>query len=1314
MSTSTGLFFRKSPPLFYSFYLSFFILICVFLLLVNSVLSVAFASTDKPGLTVTLNETPACAAASFTLPVNQWTQVSLPCLPAAGFNTVQAIFGDDMAGVYGTHWAVYQYSSGSNTYIDIGLTGVMAMGESYWVINLQAAATLDMPAESLASVVSINTLLSTDAANPTWFLYGFPYTDSLPWNSLRVTTDSGACAAGDGCNPDEATAAAVFNYQAFRWNAASGVYDVIGGGDPLIPWGGYWVAALPGAEGLNPVLHSTMADNQAPVITLYGNNPVSVAQGSTYTDPGVIAMDNVDGTIVVAVDATAVDTAVPQGSFLVQFTATDRAGNVATATRTVNVTGAPAVSGLIGHWPLDENSGAQAQDSSGNGIDLNISNSANWVPGTYGAALAFAGPASNQFASTASAGALQTASTTFAAWVYPNTSSESWEWIAAQGDNVGLYLNPAERKASFYIKDTSGIWISVSSPPNSFEFNKWQHIAGSFDATTHTLRVYVNGNELDWQDVAQGIAHDAGNGFTIGAMQGFRLFNGRIDEVQVYDRALSKAEINQLAQTPLMPPPSDPVRIYPLGDSITDSFSGSGRPSYRRSLWLLLKNAGYNVDFVGSRSYNDVSPVDFDPDHDGHAGYEAGDIDFEINNYLSGIDPEIVLLHIGTNDLDRGQTVASTLTEIDRIIQKLRAKNSSIVIFLAKIIPMRNRDTADFNAQIDAFVAARTTITSPIIAVDHYSGYDPQTDNYDNYHPNEAGENKMAGKWFTALRDYLGGQVASETVTLMPPAYQKALRNPLKGFRWIFKNQQYQTAFPQDRPYVSLAKWFIGYEFLENDVNDTVQKVIDYSNTLWASLPDSNKKVTPVVYMRYDDEYRWPADMTDGDFSSQQFYDRVAVFIQKLGQAWDNDPRIAVMPMGILGNYGEQHTPYPTPEMETFLGDAFTAAFKNKQVLHSGSTDYFRAYPFATYWDSFAHPTEELFLEWLEANRPDSWKTRSYIGEVAYNWGGIENYLGVDPTDNLSTPAYFNRILNYLKRSHNSTLSWIADYQQIPETEVAADLVQKNMGYRFLLESVTFPRRITQGRNFHVLFSVKNEGVAPFYEKWPVELVLLNPVNHQPVWREVFQGVDITSWMPGEGWIYDKDNADIPGTGYSIPAATYVASSVFNLPESVPNGEYILALAVLDPAGMHPSLRFATSNYLKGGFHPVGRLGVNTTLASYDVSSINFFDPQLDNSLYYESSVPPAIIVTAPGGDVIWNGGSSQMVTWNAYNAGELVDIDLSLDQGNSWMNLVSGTPNDGSETVTLPTGQASAMSRIRVKSNTAEDISNADFILTD
>jgi hypothetical protein len=79
----------------------------------------------------------------------------------------------------------------------------------------------------------------------------------------------------------------------------------------------------------------TVVDTTAPVVTLNGAAAVTIEAGTAFTDPGASALDLVDGAVAVVVTG-AVQTTVP-GAYTLTYTATDRAGNRASASRTVTV-----------------------------------------------------------------------------------------------------------------------------------------------------------------------------------------------------------------------------------------------------------------------------------------------------------------------------------------------------------------------------------------------------------------------------------------------------------------------------------------------------------------------------------------------------------------------------------------------------------------------------------------------------------------------------------------------------------------------------------------------------------------------------------------------------------------------------------------------------------------------------------------------------------------------------------------------------------------------------------------------------------------
>ena len=83
-------------------------------------------------------------------------------------------------------------------------------------------------------------------------------------------------------------------------------------------------------------VYGISTDTTPPVITLNGDNPIKLTVGDTFTDPGATATDDVDGAVTVNISGS-VDTS-QAGAYTLTYTATDTAGNQATATRTVEVT----------------------------------------------------------------------------------------------------------------------------------------------------------------------------------------------------------------------------------------------------------------------------------------------------------------------------------------------------------------------------------------------------------------------------------------------------------------------------------------------------------------------------------------------------------------------------------------------------------------------------------------------------------------------------------------------------------------------------------------------------------------------------------------------------------------------------------------------------------------------------------------------------------------------------------------------------------------------------------------------------------------
>jgi uncharacterized repeat protein (TIGR02543 family) len=508
-------------------------------------------------------------------------------------------------------------------------------------------------------------------------------------------------------------------------------------------------------------------------------------------------------------------------------------------------------------------------------------------------------------------------------------------------------------------------------------------------------------------------------------------------------------------------------------------------------------------------------------------------------------------------------------------------------------------------------------------------------------------------------------------VTVTPEEYSGAIRNPMKGFRGNV-GQEFTT----------LSKTYIRWNEIEARESDGIDKIRDYCDNRWSNFAQNNVKAIPRVYLDWDgdsgNEY-WPSDMTTGDYTSAQFQQRLERLVSRLGQVWDEDPRVAYVEMGIIGYWGEHHSPSPTPEMQQVLGDAFTAAFKNKLVMVRHPWMEFTDYPFGGYWDSWAHINQMDTHGAGIASIVPRWKVAPMGGECAYNWGDWSVQPGDNPTHTLSEPEHRDYLLNSIRLLHGNHLGWVSGYDEGNSAAAAgARIVQRAFGHRFIITEARYPDRIDRGQQFKVSFAVINTGSSPFYYNWPVELSLLDASTRQPVFRRIFGNADVTQWMPGDNW--DESSGE-----YLEMAVEYQVSGDFLFPDSAQatDGVYILALAMLDPAGLRPSNRFAIRNYFTGGHHPMGYIGVGQDVTGGIAIDPGDFDDMDDGSLDYASeySSRHTLTINAQNGTTYPDAGEHD------YYPGSSVTVTATPQAGyqfTGWTGDVEGDATGPSVTVTM------------------------------
>ena len=237
------------------------------------------------------------------------------------------------------------------------------------------------------------------------------------------------------------------------------------------------------------------------------------------------------------------------------------------------ISGSAATNGLVAAYSFDEGTGTTVADSSGSHNTGTI-NGATWITtGRFGKALAFNGSSSvvtiNDSASLDLSNGM-----TLEAWVYP-AALGNWDEIIYKGDDKYFLeaATPLTAGPSVGLGDT-GTYPMLSGV-NPLAIGTWTHVAATYDGAT--LRLFING-VLAASRPQTGSIGISTLPLTIGAdtLHG-SYYNGVIDEVRIYNRALAVSEIQTDMNSPISVPPLslpwDDATIGSAAASSSDSFS---------------------------------------------------------------------------------------------------------------------------------------------------------------------------------------------------------------------------------------------------------------------------------------------------------------------------------------------------------------------------------------------------------------------------------------------------------------------------------------------------------------------------------------------------------------------------------------------------------------------------------------------------------------------------------------------------------------------------------------------------------------------
>jgi|GEM_PF-2053812 len=343
------------------------------------------------------------------------------------------------------------------------------------------------------------------------------------------------------------------------------------------------ISAMPASilqrAGLEPAYQymlpatSPPADTQVPsaptgidVYAVNGGPNISVRWNASTDNVGVTGYEIASGNLVLAattgsVRNTIIEGLMPGTTTSIVVRARDAAGNLSAPSAVFQVN-LPVSADLVGHWPFENT----ATDTSGSWNNGNVSGAA-WTAGKIGEALSFNGTNSSVNVGNAQILNRERENFTLTAW-FKSSSTGIHQRILSKGfwGNTAGYLLWYEAGAVAFGIGGNGQQqnATLATTGGGLGDNNWHHVAVVVNRSAQTIQLYVDGTARSltkssgYCGTATGtttlsiagcpfLAASSNDPFTIGSYNGgYEFFSGAIDDVRVYARALSAADIKDV------------------------------------------------------------------------------------------------------------------------------------------------------------------------------------------------------------------------------------------------------------------------------------------------------------------------------------------------------------------------------------------------------------------------------------------------------------------------------------------------------------------------------------------------------------------------------------------------------------------------------------------------------------------------------------------------------------------------------------------------------------------------------------------------
>jgi hypothetical protein len=225
--------------------------------------------------------------------------------------------------------------------------------------------------------------------------------------------------------------------------------------------------------------------------------------------------------------------------------------NTATQLGQHATSGTSLSNGLVGYWKFDEGTGTTGTDASGNGYTATFGaggTAPTWVPGKYGTGVNF-DKVDDYISTTLQPGTWS--AKTYSAWV----KLQSYQlWGSLMLDASSFNSNTYSGMIQYGGQSVSGyqtgtpLPVKLSTSPAQIYYGQWTYLTVTVDKSAGTVTTFINGEQKSQlkTDMSGFTFTNAGTGLMLGGGTGASTIDGVMDEVRVYNRALSTAEVRQL------------------------------------------------------------------------------------------------------------------------------------------------------------------------------------------------------------------------------------------------------------------------------------------------------------------------------------------------------------------------------------------------------------------------------------------------------------------------------------------------------------------------------------------------------------------------------------------------------------------------------------------------------------------------------------------------------------------------------------------------------------------------------------------------